>query len=123
MREDLVADDYYDYSDDFDDYTLWFSEYGDIILDKMIMGWVGRCCVKVCHDYKVTLIHGVYVDEDYRGRGIATALIKRALEFGNYPFVLDCTRQHQSFYESMGFSLVRIWSNEENCFMIRPNKL
>lgn len=122
MQEDLIGEDYYSYSDDFEKHILWFSDAGNIVVDRMILGWVGRCRVLICHDYKVTLIHGVYVDEDYRGRGIAPALIKRALEFGNYPFVLDCIRQHQTFYERLGFSLVRTWSNEENCFMMRPNK-
>ncbi len=55
----------------------------------------------------VGYIHKVYTDETHKGRGLATSLVRKAVDFarekGCYKVFLTCREETAPFYEKSGF--------------------
>ena len=66
------------------------------------------------------IIENVFVEEEFRGRGIATKLVKKAIDtarkFGLYKITLTCSEDLTSMYTKMGFKWYS--SGQSHCMRI-----
>lgn len=55
------------------------------------------------------IIENVFVEKEYRNKGIATSLIERAIEYskesGLYKIVLNCSDKNVDLYHKCGFKI------------------
>jgi ribosomal protein S18 acetylase RimI-like enzyme len=68
--------------------------------------FVGAVVVKIF--WGALHVKHVYVDEEYRGKGVGTSLMNHAIEYGqrnNCPFAFVETLQASGFYQKIGFQI------------------
>lgn len=99
---------------DFDEWWNWVTTDADYSSDLMFVAIAGDAVVGFCHCWTGAFIKDVVVDPSFRNRGIAGALITKALvacrDRLNAPFVdlktdVDNVKA-QSTYRRLGFEIV-----------------
>lgn len=66
-------------------------------------------------------IHHLYVDQQYHGKGIGTALLKAALDKTSLPITLKCLENNTKatiFYEKKGFTIKERGRSEHGAYIV-----
>lgn len=76
--------------------------YKFIIVENKICG-----CLLVKKDDKTTFIDEIYIEEEYRNKGIGSNILKEILECNKYIYlwVYKCNRKAISLYKRFGFDV------------------
>lgn len=100
-----------DYLEEVDEYFDWckeniFFEASTLIYSKKENKLVGACLVSYCEEWP--LVHAIGVNPNYRGRQLASKMLKRALTVlqGKYPVLrlfVTLGNDAESVYHELGF--------------------
>lgn len=88
-----------------------------VVVDDSVVGFCTLVKESCCDSAEEPWLDFLFVDEQYRGRGIARLLIDAVCDYAkslNFEEIYLCTASHREYYEKVGFSFVNEAEINEN---------